>query len=255
MFVRAEGSGPPILLLHAFPLDGRMWSDQVRDLAGDHRVLVPDLPGFGKSPRPDGNPSLEDWALEVIALCKSEGFESALVAGCSMGGYVAFAILRAAPQFVAGLALVDTRAIVDSQDARRARYEMVEKARHEGTGFLQSVELPLGPHTLRARPDVVARTKVMLADATPVGVMTAQRAMASRQDSRALLATIRVPTAVVRGEDDPIVAHAEAESMANAIEGAKLVTVPDAGHLPPIECPEPVTDVLRAVAARTFVRR
>lgn len=244
------GRGAAILLLHAFPFDGRMWAEQVRDLSPDHHMIVPDLPGFGQSPRPDGSPSIDDWAAQVLEDCKKRGIEKAVVAGCSLGGYVAFALMRRAPGFFAGLGLIDTRAAPDTQESRRARYEMVERARHEGTAFLLAADLPLARTTIVERPEVLASARVMVADATPVGVMTAQRAMASRKDSRPLLRTIAVPTLVMQGEDDPIVPRAEAEAMAAEIPGSEFVLVTGAGHLPPIEQPGLVTDALRHLAAR-----
>ena len=252
MHFEDAGDGPVILLLHAFPIDGRMWGDQVRDLQMLYRVIVPDMPGFGTSQRPEGNPSLEDWAKSVVAACKAKGIEHALVAGCSMGGYLMFAMQRVAPGFAVGMALVNTRASADTQDGRRARYEMVERARHEGTAFLAATEPPVSPRTAADHPEIVAAIRAMMADATPVGVMAAQRAMASRKDSRPLLASIRLPVTIVHGLDDPIIKRDDAESMASAIPGAVYVPVPDAGHLSPIEKPSVVTAAIRALAARTF---
>jgi 3-oxoadipate enol-lactonase len=153
MYWVSAGSGPAVLLLHAFPLDGRMWERQIADLAPEYRVLAPDIDGFGRSARPDDSQSIEEWARAVVARCRADGVDRAVVAGCSMGGYIAFAIARRAPEFLAGLALIDTRAAADSQEVRRARYEMVERARHEGTGFLRTADPPLCPYTFANRRD------------------------------------------------------------------------------------------------------
>ncbi len=250
MHFDSAGSGPAMLLLHAFPLDGRMWTDQLAALATHYRVLVPDVPGFGRSPRPESKPVLDDWARRIVAECKGRGVERALVAGCSMGGYIAFGIHRLDPRFATAYALVDTRATVDSQDARRTRYEMVERARHEGTEFLQLTEPPVSARTKQDKPEVMARIRSMMADATPVGVMAAQRAMASRNDSRATAATIRVPCSVIYGADDPVIGRTEAQALAASIPGATLIEIPDVGHLPPLEAPDAVTDALRTLAGR-----
>jgi pimeloyl-ACP methyl ester carboxylesterase len=252
MYFNAAGDGPPIILVHAFPLDGRMWRDQIRDLAGEYRVLAPDMPGFGKSPRPEGNPLLDDWARALLTLCKSNGIESAVIAGCSMGGYLAFALNRIDPTFAAGFCLVNTRAAADTQDARRTRYEMVERARHEGTAFLQETEPPVSRATSSKKPEVVEFIRLMMADATPVGVMAAQRVMASRKDSRGQLESIRVPVTVVYGIDDPIIPRVEVESMVSAIANAQYVPIEDAGHLSPLEKPAEVTSAIRGVATRAY---
>jgi pimeloyl-ACP methyl ester carboxylesterase len=253
MHFEAGCRGPAILLLHAFPLDGRMWSAQFRDLAEHHTVLVPDLPGFGKSPLPNGNPSLDSWARDLVTLCKANGIDRAIVAGCSLGGYLAFSIVRGSPEFASGLALVNTRALADTQDARRARYEMVERARHEGTSFLAKTKPPLSPDTFRDHPEVVESVFGMMEDATPVGVMAAQRAMASRRDSRSLLGTIRVPATVICGDDDPIIPPAEAREMSAAIPGAEFVSIAHAGHLTPIERPQLVSAALGELSKRVIL--
>jgi pimeloyl-ACP methyl ester carboxylesterase len=251
MHLEQAGSGPALVLLHAFPLDGRMWRSQLGALSGEQHVLVPDLPGFGRSKRPEGNPSIDDYADAVVALCRSAGVEHAAIAGCSMGGYIAFSIARRHPQFMTSLALIDTRAAPDSQDVRRARYEMVERARHEGTAFLRTADPPLSPYTLAERAEVVAEVRAMMGDATPVGVMCAQRAMATRKDARPHLGDIDVPTVVVRGDDDPVVPRDEAEAMAASIPGATFVAIPLAGHLPSVEQPDLVTAALRSVTSRS----
>jgi pimeloyl-ACP methyl ester carboxylesterase len=244
------GAGPAVVLLHAFPLDGRMWSAQARELARDHHVIVPDVPGFGKSPALDGTFSLDDLANAVVSHCTSNGIDQALIVGCSMGGYIAFALQRLHPAFASGFALIDTRPTADSQEGRGARYEMVERARHEGAGFLQQSDPPVSPQTASQRPEAVAFIKSMMADATAAGVMAAQRAMASRKDSRPVLGTIRVPVAVIHGVDDPVIALAEAKTMASAITDATFVPIAGAGHLSPVETPAEVTAALVALAKR-----
>jgi 3-oxoadipate enol-lactonase len=169
-----------------------------------------------------------------------------------MGGYLAFSINRIAPEFAAGFAFINTRAAADTQDSRRTRYEMVERARHEGTVFLQLTEPPLSPQTLVRHPEITEFARKMMADATPVGVMAAQRAMASRKDSVAQLSGIRVPTIVVYGVDDFIIPREEVEAMAAAIPDARFLPVADAGHLSPMDKPAEIAAAIRSVAQRAF---
>src|SRR5580658_10987796 len=129
---------------------------------------------------------------------------------------------------------------------------MVERARHEGTHFLADADPPVAPYTLEQHPDIVATVRAMMSDATPVGVMVAQRAAAARKDSGPLLASIDVPVVVIQGEDDPIVPRVEAEALAAAIPGAVYISIAGAGHLPPIEQPLAVNDALRVLTRRSF---
>jgi pimeloyl-ACP methyl ester carboxylesterase len=225
-----------------------MWRAQAAALAADHRLVVPDMPGFGSAQLPDGTPSIDDLANAVVAYCKSAGIERPLIAGCSMGGYIALAIARLHPTFAGGFALVDTRATADSQAGKQARYEMVERARHEGAGFLQQSSPPVSAQTASHRPEAVEFIKQMMADATAAGIMVAQRAMASRRDSRSVLDTIRVPVAVIHGTDDPVVVLSEGQAMAAAIKGSTFVPITGAGHLSPVETPDEVTAAIIALS-------
>lgn len=227
-----------------------MWRAQVGALSATHRIVVPDMPGFGKGRLPDGTPSIDDLAGAIVKRCAALGVERPIVAGCSMGGYISLAIARLHPTFAGAFALIDTRATADSQQSRLARYEMVERARHEGAGFLLETDPPVSAETTAQRPDAVTFIRSMMADATAAGIMVAQRAMAGRKDSRSVLGTIRVPVTVVHGSDDPIVALSEGQAMAESIKGATFVPVNGSGHLSPVEKPDDVTAALLALANR-----
>ena len=246
-----EGTGPAVLLLHAFPLHAGMWRSQ-SELTSKCTLLMPDLPGFGRSRAAAPITSLSELVRSVHNAALQRGVERAVVAGCSMGGYLAFALLRAQPQFVAGLALIDTRAAADSAAVRERRLQMIERVQREGAEFLQD-EWPqsaLSPATLQRKPEMVAAVRSMCASATAAGVCAAQQLMADRPDSIADLSSIRVPAVVIHGLDDPVVPVAEAQAMAAAIAGAQFIAVPQAGHLPNIEQPQLVTDALRSLVAR-----
>src|ERR1700688_5060035 len=98
-----RGSGPAVLLLPAFPFDARMWDAQSESLAASHRIIAPDMPGFGGSPAGIEAASVDGWAKSLLAQLHAQGVDSAIVAGCSLGGYLAFAILRADPGFIRSL--------------------------------------------------------------------------------------------------------------------------------------------------------
>ncbi|OLF18652.1 alpha/beta fold hydrolase [Actinophytocola xanthii] len=233
----------PVVLLHAFPLDSRMW-DGLRPVLGA-RLVTPDLPGFGSAPAA-ATPSLDEAADAVLASLDRAGIGRAVVGGCSMGGYVAMAVLRAAPERVSGLVLVNTKASADAEPARRNRFAMVERAEAEGIGWLADAMLGtlLGPTTLEWRPEVVARVRELVADQSPAAVAWAQRAMAARPDSAEVLRGSGLPALVVRGEEDGLIPGEEASAMVAALPGAELVELPGVGHLAPLEAPAELTAVL-----------
>ncbi|MPZ82925.1 MAG: alpha/beta fold hydrolase [Actinophytocola sp.] len=232
----------PVVLLHAFPLDSRMW-DGLRSATGD-RIITPDLPGFGAAP-PVGGPDLGLAAAALLDDLDRLGVERAVLGGCSMGGYVAMAVLRAAPSRVSGLVLVDTKATADTEAARENRVAVAARAEAEGIGWLADSMLTnlLGATTLEKRPDVEVTLRALIADQDPAAVAWAQRAMAARPDSLDLLRASGVPALVVRGAEDALIPRQEAVLMADALE-VELVEIAGAGHLAPLETPDEVASAV-----------
>jgi pimeloyl-ACP methyl ester carboxylesterase len=217
----------PLVLLHAFPVDSRMW-DGVR---AHLDVITPDQ-------RHPGEPDLANAAREVLRQLDERGIEQFRVGGCSMGGYVAMALLRIAPERVAGLVLADTKADADTDEARANRLAMADRLDAEGVGdWLADATVPnlLSEH---ADAEVVAEVRRWVLEQDPVDLAWAQRAMAARPDSGKLLASVDVPALVLVGEHDKLTPPAQAERLAGYLERSKLVQVPGVGHLAPVEAPE-----------------
>lgn len=233
------GAGPPLVLLHAFPLDRRMWEPQVSAFSSHWRVITPDLRGAGESSWTDEDSFMERLAEDLAALLDYLGLARVVLGGLSMGGYAAFAFLRRYPARVSALVLADTRATADTDEGKKGRYEMAALAEREGAAAVAERMLPrlLGTTTHTRRPAVVSRVREMiLANAGP-GLAKLQRGMAARPDSRPLLGTIRCPTLALVGEEDVFTPLSDAEAMVQAIPGAKLVRLPEAGHLSNLEKP------------------
>jgi pimeloyl-ACP methyl ester carboxylesterase len=233
----------PVVLLHAFPLDSRMW-DGVRPALGD-RLVTPDLPGFGSAP-PVPEPDLDLAAAAVLADLDRRGVERAVFGGCSMGGYVAFAVLRAAPERVGGLVLVNTKASADTDAARDNRYAMADRVVADGVGWVagEMRSTLLGATTIGTRPEVEARLRALIADQPPAAIAWAQRAMAARPASFDVLAAAGVPALIVRGAEDALIPAEEAAAMAAALPRSTLVELPGAGHLAPLEVPGEVAALI-----------
>jgi len=247
MHVREYGDGPVVVLLHAFPCDGRMWEPQaLRIAAAGWRVLVPDLPGFGESPLLATDPDLAPVAEAVLAELDARDISRAVVAGVSLGGYVAMAIVRSRPSLLAGLVLCDTKASADGEEARANRERLALLAVDAGPEVgrvLEQAVLPglLGETTRASRPETVERVRGWLADAPSDTVAWYQRAMARRPDSVADLADADLPTLVVWGEEDALSDRTEQDRMTSAVSDATLVVVPGAGHLANVEAPDTVS--------------
>ena len=248
---------PTVVLLHAFPLDRHVWDGVLDALAQEGwDVVVPDLRGFGESAYgddgPDDEPSLTWMARDVLGILDRMGVSAAVFAGISMGGYVAMEIVRQDPSRVAGIALVDTKATADGDEARANRLKVAEQVEASGsTDALARAMLPslLGSTTQEDRPEVVARVKAWIEAAAPRAVAWAQRAMAARPDSLADLASLAVPALVVWGVEDGMSPRAEQDLMIEAMRDARLVVVTESGHLSTVEAPDQVADALATFLA------
>jgi 3-oxoadipate enol-lactonase len=239
-----EGRGDPIVFLHAFPLDGSMWNAERAELAKSHRVIVPDLRGFGRSGQAPPPVSLDEHADDVARMLDSLGVERATVVGLSMGGYVALALARRHPQRLSRLILADTRSQPDSAEGRRARDENIALVDREGVAALVERLLPK-LLSANASPAVVAQIRALGSRQTAVGLKSALAAMRDRPDATPLLASIAVPTTVIVGELDAISAPAEARAMAAALPAGQLVVIDGAGHLANLESPTAFMTALR----------
>lgn len=235
---RDAGTGPDtVLLLHAFPLHSGMWSRQLSALEKRHRVIAVDYRGLGKSGPPPEASTLDLLAEDVRALLAHLRIERTAVAGLSMGGYLSLELYRQAPALFRGLALCDTRAGADTEEGKAGREQFARTALERGLSWVAD---EMTPKLLKADPDpaVVKEVRRLIQDGTPAGVAAAQRGMARRPDSTSLLAKITCPTLVIVGEGDTLTPPAESEKMAAAVKGARLVKIPDAGHLANIENPD-----------------
>jgi len=244
---RIEGDGDAVVLVHGFPLDGRMWAPQVATLRERYRVIVPDVLGFGPAGPGaagdrDGAPAgaMARCADQLASLLDGLGVSRAVLCGCSMGGYIAFAFLRRHPGRLRGLVLLDTRAAPDSDQILRRRRRQLDRLAAEGVGFLPEELLPsyVGETSHATRPAVVEAVTRLILEQDPRAVAGALRAMAARPDSTHLLPTVAVPTLVVVGEEDILTPPATARAMAAAIPAAKFAEIPYAGHLPSLEVPD-----------------
>ncbi len=227
----------PLVLIHGFPLDHRLWAGR-EGLADGRAALAPDLPGFGGQPAPPRPGSVAAYADFVLSQADRAGLDRAVFCGLSMGGYVVFELWRRVPGRFAGVVLCDTRAEADLPEARRARdaaIVLVKAGRR--AEFLEGFTPRLLGTASARDPQVQGLVESMGRDASDEGVCAALEALRDRPDSRPLLPDLRVPALIVVGDEDAVTPPDTAASMHRAIPGSRLVVIPGAGHLVPLEQP------------------
>jgi pimeloyl-ACP methyl ester carboxylesterase len=239
------GSGTPLVLLHAFPLDRGMWEPQVAALADIARVITLDMPGFGES-------SAAPFTIESVADCVNDfltamNIPHAVLGGLSMGGYVALAFARKYASQLRGLILADTRAGVDDTTAKANRDKALALVNANGSAALFESMLPrvLSAHTHATKADTVTRLKAIAGKQPATSVGAALVALRDRPDANPVLKSITVPTLVLVGEEDSVTPPLSAANLAGQIRGSTLAHIPAAGHLSNAENPEVFNTAVR----------
>jgi 3-oxoadipate enol-lactonase len=231
------GSGPAVVLIHGYPFNRSLWNEQVEALAGNYRVVTPDLRGFGESDTSEGPATMNRLALDVAKLMDHLGIDQAVIGALSMGGYVALAFVKQFPSRVKALVLVDTRAQADTEEGKQTRFQQAEKALSEGMAGIADAMLPklLTPETVSKRPEVVKRVRDMMLKTKPQGAASALLGMAEREDQSEFISTINLPTMIVVGREDAITPLVDSETMHSKIQHSRLVVLDHAGHVSNLE--------------------
>jgi 3-oxoadipate enol-lactonase len=239
-----DGSGFPILWIHGFPLSSAVFAPQTR-IQG-YRHIRPDLRGFGATPPPEGEMSMAGYARDLLDVMDRLDIERAVVAGLSMGGYVAMQILRDAPQRVAALLLLDTRETPDSAEGRAGRLKSARDVAANGIGNVVESMVP----KMVVREPLREVVRHIMQTSSPAGVIAALEAMAARPDSTETLRETDAPALVIVGERDALTPVSDAERMASLMKSAELAPIANAAHLANFEAPAQVNDLVPAFLAR-----
>ena len=257
--VHTRGRGRPMLFLHAFPLDHRMWAAQ-EPLSEHLRLILPDQRGFGGSHAAGGPTSIEQLADDAVAILDALHVdEPAIVCGCSMGGYVAQHVAICHPERVHSLVLVDTKLEADTPKARAARADLAGSVRRLGTEIVAEAMVPrlLAPVTeaneMPRRREIEALLRGLINEQPVSTIVAALSALAARPDMTEAMRNCCLPTLLVVGADDQITPPECLIRAEEIIPEARLLIVPHTGHMTPLEAPNvfnaAVLEFLREAAA------
>jgi pimeloyl-ACP methyl ester carboxylesterase len=237
-----SGTGRPkgtLVLIHAFPLNARMWEPQLALAAKGWRVVAPQLRGMDGGSNDPPATSMDDHAADVIDLLDALHIEDAVIGGLSMGGYVTFALFRLAERYVRAMVLADTRPQADTPEGVEGRKRLIATVREKGAAAVADEMIPklLGEGTRRERPEIADRVRALILASSPDGIVNAITALMTRPDSTPVLSAIHCPTLIIVGDQDTLTPPALSEEMHRAVGGSELVIVPAAGHLSSLEQP------------------
>jgi len=243
---RRAGSGPPLVLLHGFLCDSRVWRTQLESLADSLDVIAWDAPGAGRTPDPPDPFTIEDWARSLCSFLDAQGVEQAHILGLSWGGILAQELYRLDPERVLSLILVGTYAgwkgsigdEASSQRLARCIRESELPPDELARGWIPEFFTECAPSALHEEMTAVVR------DFHPVGLRLMARSSAET-DTTELLPRISVPTLLVWGEQDTRSPLTIAAQFHAAIPHAELTVIPNAGHVANMERPEQFNEAVR----------
>lgn len=241
------GDGFPLLLIHGFPLNRRMWRPQLAPLAAAGlRVIAPDLRGFGETPAGRGAWTMDAFADDVIALLDALGIERAAVGGMSMGGYVLLSLLERYPQRVAAALFLVTRAGADDVAGKERRTVLAAEVEAGRPGVVTDAfaELLFAAATRRDRPELVAEVAEMMAATSTAGLAGGLRALRDRRDYREKLAAFAQPALVLGAAEDRAIPAEHGRALAAGLPHATFHLLAGGGHMVNMEQPAAFNAVL-----------
>ncbi|MGB5294835.1 MAG: alpha/beta fold hydrolase [Thermoanaerobaculia bacterium] len=242
-----RGAGPVILLVHGFPLDHSMWSEQIDVLAIRNRVIASDLRGFGESDGRDETTTMRQFADDLASLLEALDIrERITLCGLSMGGYVAWQFWKHHRDRLTSLILCDTRAACDTPEGALGRLALAKTVLAEGALPVADSMLPklFAPRNLDSDPPYVASTKQVMESTRPTTIAATLRGMAERPDMTAELPNIELPALLLCGEHDDLTPADEMRDVAKAMPDAMFRVIYGAGHMSPLERPERVNRLI-----------
>ncbi|MGV3773475.1 MAG: alpha/beta fold hydrolase [Verrucomicrobiales bacterium] len=246
----------PLILLHGYPFDHTLWFGVIAALGTGIRVKLPDLPGFGDEPVLQEPPSMEAYADFLVRMMDAQGIEKAIVAGMSMGGYVALALAAKYPHRIAGLGMISTQAAADTEEARKGRAAMVSRIEKDGFNVAAQALLPkMFSESNQSNQDFTRTVFEGAQKAGVAGLTYALHAMGSRPNRSEFLKKLPIPVAFAHGSEDKIIPIAQARSVAESCQFPTFTEIKGTGHATPLEAPDAVAALLARLILKVRQRQ
>lgn len=238
-----SGGGRPILFLHSFGHNKNLWYPQLSHFRGcGYRVIAPDLPGHGSSTFNPETHTVDRIAQSFIELLDGIDAGPVVLAGISIGGYVALRMWARRPDLIDALVMICTKAEADTDDIRERRRTQIANIRKNGLEHFVETGAPkrLSPKTMEEQPWVLDWIRMMNLTVSAQANAATLEAMAVKEDDTEILRTINVPTLIMSGSDDIFIPRAAPENLHKGIRNSRHYVIPDTGHVASFENPTAV---------------
>lgn len=251
-YYEEKGAGRPLVLVHGFPMDHRIWQEQLTALSEVCRVIAVDLKGFGKT-RCNEAFTIDSMADELVLFLKGIGAFPCILTGLSMGGYISLSLAARHPDAVKGLVIMSSKSEADAPAGKEARQKMAQLAQEKGSAAVAEQMLPrvLTSETIASRPDVTTKMRQIMEACPANTIANASFAMRDRPDRTADLPNLKMPVLVVLGTGDNLIPPETGRKFADACPNGRLVLIENAGHMPCMENPQATNVALAEFVAST----
>jgi pimeloyl-ACP methyl ester carboxylesterase len=245
IFYRVYGTGKRAVLIHGFPETGHVWQHQIQGLQDKFQLIIPDMPGSGHSEL-IADMSMEGMAEVLKVILDKEGGPGAVVAGHSMGGYIALALAEKYPEYLAGLGLIHSTAYADNEEKKAARRKGIAFIREHGTAEFLKTSVPnmFSPVTKAENQPLIDRFLQESNNFSPDSLVSYYEAMMKRPDRTAVLQNARVPVLFVMGEDDSVIPLSDGLKLCSLPEKSYIHILRKSGHMGMWEEPDHTNEIL-----------
>jgi pimeloyl-ACP methyl ester carboxylesterase len=251
---RVEGKGDCLVLIHGFPEDHRIWDDFSKKLSPKFTVISVDLPGFGESAMLGETHSMDVMAMAIKAILDEENIEHCVLAGHSMGGYVALAFMKDYPQYVEGIVLFHSQATADDELAAANRDKAILQVLTDKTGYLENFTHSLyDPAFHRSHPEIVARLNTISHSQSERAIIAALAGMRDRESHINLLTQLKCPVLFILGKSDNRMPAVKIMAQAGLPPHAELLMIDQVGHMGFVESPVLTRLTLEGFAEKCFM--
>lgn len=233
-------TGFPLIFIHGFPFNKWMWEKQLHVIKENYRLMAYDVRGHGETQAGTPEFTISQFGDDLIALMDALHIEKAIVAGLSMGGYIALNAVQKHPDRFAGLLLCDTQCGADSAEGKEKRKKTIDFIQRNGlTVYAQeSLKNLFAPASLERKMNEVLFIEETILKSKPENICLTLQALADRKDTCSSLKKIKVPVAILVGQEDKVTSPDVAEKMHKSIKGSTIHIIEEAGHLSNLENPE-----------------
>jgi pimeloyl-ACP methyl ester carboxylesterase len=255
LFYRDLGEGPPTLLLHGFAEDSTVWDNQTGALTGACRLILPDLPGSGRSPaitaRTTSDPTpptttIESMAATIKALLDQLKIDRCTLIGHSMGGYIALAFAALYPERLTAFGLFHSTAYPDTEEKRATRRKAIDFIRTNGSAPFIRASIPnlFSTYTREHHPDLIETTIAKYSTFAPSSLIAWYEAMIARPDRTDVLRQFPRPVLFIAGRDDNVIPLQQSLEQCYLPSISHLYIVENAGHQAMLENPQKSNQLL-----------